>query len=152
MNNWFLAKVKYEKVKEDGKQGKVTEQYLVDAISFTEAEARTIEQVSPFIDGEFKVVGLNPMNINEIFNSEDDLDDKWYKVKCNHISIDEVSGKEKKTPYHYLVAADSTATAEKYFHARMKGTLADYKIEGIVETKILDIYFYNLEKETEETR
>lgn len=152
MNNWFLAKVKYEKVNDKGNQTKVTEQYLVDAMTFTEAEARTIEEVSPFIKGEFKVVGLNPMNITEIFNSEDELDDKWYKVKCNLISVDEVSGKEKKTPYYYLVAADSTATAEKHFHNRMKGTMADYKIEGIVETKILDIYFYNLEKETEETR
>lgn len=92
------------------------------------------------------------MNITEIFNSEAVENDKWYKVKCNMISLDEKSGKEKKTPYYYLVAADSTASAEDLFHARMKGTLADYKIEGIVETKILDIYFYNLDKETEETR
>lgn len=152
MINWFLSKVKYEKVAEDGKQKKVTEQYLVNALSFTEAEARTIEQVTPFISGELQVVGLSPMNITEIFNSEVEADDKWYKVKCNMISLDDKSDKVKKTGYYYMVAADSTATAEKYFHESMKDTLADFEIESIVETKILDIFFYNLDEETEDTK
>ena len=149
---WFLARVKYEKTLENGMRKKVTEQYLMEALSFTEAEARTIEELTPYISGEMKVVGLNPMNLNEVWPSDSDEADKWYKIKSNFITLNEKSGCEKKTAFVSLIQSSSTSQAEKDFNERMKGTLADYVVEGVVETKIMDVYPYNLERETEETR
>lgn len=152
MNTWFLARVKYEKVCENGMQKKVTEQYMVDALSFTEAEARIIEEMTPFIKGEFKVTGLSLMNISEFFASDNEDYDKWYKIKAAFITLDEKSGKEKKSSWYAIVAGNSTKTAEEHFRERMKGTMADYTVESVVETPIIDVFPYHLEKETDETR
>ena len=96
MATWFECKVKYDKMTEDGSQKTVTEPYLVDALSFTEAEARITEEITPFISGEFKVTAVKRTNTAEIFWKEGG--DKWYKVKVNFCTIDEKTGKEKKTP------------------------------------------------------
>lgn len=152
MATWFLAKVKYEKVTENGTQKKVTEQYMVDALSFTEAEARIIEEMTPFINGDFKVTGLSFMNISEYFASENAEYDKFYKIKSAFITLDEVSGTEKKSSWYAIVAGNSTASAEKHFRERMTGTMADYTVESVVETPIIDVFPYVLEKETDETR
>ena len=147
MNTWFLARVKYEKACENGMQKKVTEQYMVDALSFTEAEARIIED-----KGEFKVIGLNMVNISEFFASDNPDYDKWYKIKAAYISFDEKSSKEKKSSWFAIVAGNSTKTAEEHFRERMKDTMADYTVESVVETPIIDVFPYHLEKETDETR
>lgn len=152
MNTWFLAKCKYEKISDDGKQKKVTEQYMVDALSFTEAEARITDNLTPYIKGEFKVIGLNIVNISEFFASDNHDYDKWYKIKAAYISLDEKSGKEKKSSWFAIVAGNSTKTAEEHFRERMKGTMADYTVESVVETPIIDVFPYHLEKETDETR
>lgn len=151
MATWFLAKVKYEKVTENGAQKKVTEQYMVDALSFTEAEARIIEEMTPYIKGEFKITGLSLMNVSEFFASDNEEYDKWYKIKAAFITIDEKSGVEKKGSWYAIVAGNSTASAEKHFRERMTGTLADYTVESVVETPIIDVFPYVLEKETDET-
>ena len=94
MHNWFLTKIRYEKVMENGMQKKVTEPYLVDALSFTEAEARIIEEVTPFISGEFTVSDISRAHYSEIFTSEEDSADKWYAGRLAFITVDEVIGKE----------------------------------------------------------
>ena len=97
MHNWFLTKIRYEKVMENGIQKKVTEPYLVDALSFTEAEARITEEMTPFISGEFTVSDISRAHYSEIFTSEEDSADKWYAGRLAFITVDEVSGKEKRT-------------------------------------------------------
>ena len=141
MSTWFECKVKYDKMMENGMQKKVTEPYMVDALSFTEAEARIIEEMTPFISGEFLVSGIKRSNISELFYNE--VGDKWFKCKVNFITLDEKSGSEKRTASYMLVYASTVDEADKNLKEGMKGTLADYEIESIKETKIMDVYPYN---------
>lgn len=138
MATWFECKVKYDKMTEDGSQKTVTEPYLVDALSFTEAEARITEEITPFISGEFKVSAVKRTNTAEIFWKEGG--DKWYKVKVNFCTIDEKTGKEKKTPNYMMVQAIDFKDAYDVFMEGMKGTMADFEISQIVETMIMDVY------------
>ena len=101
MNNWFECKVKYEKTLETGTQKKVTEAYLVDAMTFTDAEARIIEEMTPFISGEFEVTAVKKARISELFQDPDG--DKWYRCKVMFITLDEKSGLEKKSASTMLV-------------------------------------------------
>lgn len=138
MAQWFECKVRYDKLMENGMQKKVNEPYMVDALSFTEAEARIIEEVAPFISGDFSVSAVKRTNISEIF--WDDSADKWYHVKVNFITIDEKSAVEKKTTSHILVAASDFKGALDNFMEGMKGTMADFEIASIAETTIMDVY------------
>lgn len=138
MAQWFECKVRYDKLMENGMQKKVNEPYMVDALSFTEAEARIIEEVTPFISGDFSVSAVKRTNISEIF--WDDSADKWYRVKVNFITIDEKSAVEKKTTSHILVAASDFKGALDNFMEGMKGTMADFEIASIAETTIMDVY------------
>lgn len=138
MSNWFETKVRYDKMMENGMQKKVNEPYMVDALSFTEAEARTIEELTPFISGDFSISAVKRTNISEIF--WDDSADKWYHVKVNFITIDEKSAVEKKTTSHILVAASDFKGALDNFMEGMKGTMADFEIASIAETTIMDVY------------
>lgn len=141
MRTWFECVIKYDKTQENGMEKKVSESYLVDALSFTEAEARIIEEMTPFISGEFLVSGIKRSNISELFYNE--VGDKWFKCKVNFITLDEKSGSEKRTASYMLVYAFTVDEADKNLKEGMKGTLADYEIESIKETKIMDVYPYN---------
>lgn len=138
MANWFECKVRYDKTMENGAQKKVTEPYLIDALSFTEAEARIIEEITPFISGEFSVSAVKRTKIGEIF--WDDSADKWYLVKVAFITIDEKTAVEKKTTSLILVAASDFKGAYDNFMEGMKGTMADFDITSITETPIMDVY------------
>lgn len=139
---WFICKIRYEKVMEDGLQKKVTEQYVVDALSFSEAEARIIEEMSSYISGEFDVAEIDRCVFKEIFFSDEDTADKWYKAKLKFITIDEKTDKEKKTAVYYLVQAGSFEGARKNIDEAMGGTMIDYVIDTISETKIMDVFEY----------
>ena len=140
MVNYFLSTVRYEKTMENGLNKTVSEQYLFDALSFTEAEARTIEELKPYISGEFTIPQIVKPRISELFLSDDTAADLYYKVKVSFITLDEKSGAEKKTNSFILVQASDFKNAYDRFIEGMKGTMADYEIVSIVETQILDYY------------
>lgn len=140
MTQWIETKVKYEKTMENGLQKKVTEPYLVDALSFTEAESRIIEEITPFMSGEFTVSAVKKSNITEIFWNNSDNADKWFKVKVLFITINEKTMKEKRTASYILVQASDLHSALKHFDEGMKGTMTDYQIASIAETPIMDVY------------
>ena len=140
MVNYFLSTVRYEKTMENGLNKTVSEQYLFDALSFTEAEARTIEELKPYISGEFSIPQIVKPRISELMLSEDVSADRYYKVKVSFITLDEKSGAEKKTNSFILVQASDFKNAYDRFIDGMKGTMADYEIVSIVETQILDYY------------
>lgn len=139
MAQWIEVKVRYEKMTESGKSVKVTDPYLVDALSCTEAEARVVEEITPMCN-DFNVLSVNKTKISEIF--WDASGDRFYKVKVNFIIIDEKTAVEKKSASYILVQASSFAEALDNFNQGMKGTMADYEIEAISETKIVDVYRY----------
>lgn len=140
MVNYFLSTVRYEKTMENGLNKTVSEQYLFDALSFTEAEARTIEELKPYISGEFSIPQIVKPRISELMLSEDVSADRYYKVKVSFITLDEKSRAEKKTNSFILVQASDFKNAYDRFIEGMKGTMADYEIVSIVETQILDYY------------
>lgn len=138
MANWFECKVRYDKMMENGAVKKVNEPYLVDALSFTEAEARIIEEQTPFISGDFSVSAVKRTKIAEIF--WDDSADKWYLVKVAFITIDDKTAAEKKTTSLILVAASDFRGALDNFMEGMKSTMADFEIVSIAETPLMDVY------------
>lgn len=138
MANWFECKVRYDKVQDNGSVKKVNEPYLVDALSFTEAEARIIEEQTPFISGDFSVSAVKRTKISEIFYDEGG--DRWYMVKVAFITIDEKSGVEKKTNTFILVQATDFRNAVENFTKGMADTMADYEIVSIAETPLMDVY------------
>lgn len=146
---WFECRIRFDKMQENGSVKRVTEAYLVDALSFTEAEARIIEEQTPFISGEFTIPAIKKTNIAEIF--PDDTADKWWLVKYNIITIDERSAKERRTAVYVMVQADSQQAATDRFLEGMKGTMADFEIEKVAETKIMEVYPAKLLSSTHET-
>lgn len=135
---WFECKVRYDKMMENGSVKKVNEPYLVDALTFTEAEARIIEEMTPFISGEFSISAVKKTKVSEIFF--DDSADRYYMVKVNFITLDEKSGVEKKSASFVLTQASDLEGALTRFKEGMKGTMADYDIASIVETPLMDVY------------
>ncbi len=144
MSNWFECKVKYDKMMENGLPKSVSEPYLVDALSFTEAEARIIEEMKPYISGEFTVADIKRVKLADIFF--DETGDKWYKAKLNYITLDEKSGAEKRTSALMLVQAQDFATALATVTAEMGTTMIDYEVASIAETAIMDVFRYDVEK------
>lgn len=142
MHTWFECKIRYEKTMENGMIQKVTEPYLVDALSFTEAEARIIEEVTPFITGEFTVSDIKRANYSELFVSNEEAADRWFKCRLFFITLDEKSGAEKKTASFVLVQAADLRDAVRKLDEGMKDTMADYQIGAVTETAIVDVYPY----------
>ena len=136
--SWFECKVKFDKMMDDGILKTVTEAYLVDALSFTEAEARITEEMQPYISGDFSVSAVRRVNLSDIFYNEGG--DRWYKVKTNFITIDEKTAVEKRTASFQMVQACDFSQALSVFMDGMKGTLADFEIASIAETMIMDVY------------
>lgn len=142
MANWIETKVRYEKTLENGMQKMVNEPYLVDALSFSEAEARITEEITLYMQGDFSVSAVKRTNISEIFFNEDTSADKYYKIKAAFISINERTLAEKRSNTNYLVQAKDLVDALNSFQAGMKGTMADYEIVSVSETAIMDVYSY----------
>ena len=147
LHNWFETKVRYSKMGENGTEKMVTEPFLFDALSFTEAESRVIEEITPYITGEFTVSDIKRSRYSEIFLSEDDSADLFFKCKVVFITLDEKSGVEKKTSTYMLVQASDLRDAIKKLDKGMEGCMADYQISSVAETAILDVYPYVKESE-----
>ena len=124
---------------------KVTEPYLVDALSFTEAERRFIEEIEPFMSGEFQVTDIKRAKYAELFETDEDAADRWFKAKVAFITLDEKSGAEKKSNQNMLIQASDLRDAVKRLDKGMEGTMADYEIASIAETPIMDVFHYKAE-------
>ena len=139
-SEWFQCKVRYDKTQENGLIKKTTETYLVDAISFTEAEKRIIEEITPFMSGDFVVADIKRAQLTDLYDSEDANDDHWYKARIAFITLDEKSGTEKRTMQSALIQANDFHRALARLDDCMKGTLGEWTITSIVETTIIDVF------------
>ena len=139
---WFEAKVRYDKTMEDGCLKKVTETYVIDALSFGEAEKRILEKMGSYVSGEIDVCGLKIAPYKEVFFADSDMADRWYVAKLAFITIDEKTDKEKKTRVCYLVNAGNINAAVKNIEEQMAGTMIDYDTFNVSETQILDVFEY----------
>lgn len=147
---WFECKISYEKVMEDGLQKKVKESYVVDSLSFTEAESRIMEEMSSYISGEFTIENINKATYKEVFFSDEELADRWYRAKLQFITIDEKSEKEKRSNVYYLVQAGTLKGAVASIESVMGTSMIDYVIASVAETALMDVYEYGKEVKSEE--
>lgn len=151
INGWFECKVKMEKMVEGSDlPKKIQEVYLVDALNFTEAETRIIEEVSPYTSGELEVTDIKKARYAEMFPCELDSADKWYKVKCVFIKLDEKTMQEKRSSQNILVQAGDLRDAVKYFDEGMKSSMVDYCIASVSETNILDVFPYTTKADNDD--
>lgn len=137
MKQYFECKIKYNIILEDGKGKLVTEKYLVDAMSFTEAEANITKEMTPYISGEFIIDDISRANYSELFLVEGE---KYYDAKLAFITLDEKSGKENKSTVNMLVQANDMRDAMNKLDEGMKGTMADYESVKLQETSIVDVF------------
>lgn len=139
---WFECKIRYEKVMEDGTPKKVNEVYIIDALSFSEAEERIMEEMSSYISGEIELVDVKIAPYKEIFFADSNLADKWFKVKVVYITIEERTQREKRMPVMVLVNAGNINSAIKNTDEVMGNTMIDYVVTAVQETKIFDVFEY----------
>ena len=149
-SKFFEVKIQYQKMQEDGKEKKVTEQYVVEAMSFTEAETRIAEEMLPYTDGDLDVVSEKIAPYNEIFISDNSTDDKWFVSKVGFITLDEKTAKEKKQTFRYLVQAATSELAMYYTKEMFSHGMSDYSIDSVQDTPTLDVFLYEVKKEVVE--
>ena len=138
MNYWFECKVSYERQADSMGMKKVSESYLVDALSFTEAEERITKEIRPFVSvGELEVVNIRRARIAELFLNDEAEDDRYFRAKVNFITVDEKSGSEKKTSATMIVKSDSLPNAVTELKAQLDSQMASYEIAAVTDTQIL---------------
>jgi len=147
-NNWFECKVKYVKIDENGKEKKVTEPYLVDAVSFTEAEARIHTELEKMIHSDFIVTNISKSNISELFPNENG--DRWFKSKTTFVTVDEESGKEKKSNNYMLVEANNVKDAYEYLTEGLSDMIVPFEIPSVTESPIMDVFPFFKDEVNEE--
>jgi len=140
MNKWYEVKVKYTKQTEEGTYKRVTEPYLLAAMTHSDAEARIYEELGSFVRGEFIVCGIKPANFHDVFHYEDS--DLWFKVKVQYVGMDAESGKNKKASQNFLLSAASVKDAYDRIHESLSGMMVDFNTPTITESKIVDVFPY----------
>ena len=138
MNNWFSIKVKYTKQLENGTYKRVSEIYLIAALSFTDAEARIYEELGSIIKGEFNVLEIKRYDVNDLFIYDDS--DTFYLVKINFDSESLEGEKSKKTTQKFLVSADSVKEAHERLKESLSTLMVDFKIPSVVLSPIVEIF------------
>lgn len=149
VSKFFEVKIQYQQMQEDGKEKKVTEQYVVEALSFTEAETRIVEEMTPYLSGDFDVVSEKIAPYNEIFISDRTDDDKWFVSKVAFITIDEKTAKEKKQTFRYLVQAETSEHALDYTKEMLSHGMSDYCIDAVQDTQTLDVFLHECTEQSE---
>lgn len=140
--NWFEVKVKYTKVCEDGREKKVSELYLLDAVSFTEAESRIIEELREMIQGDFCIEAIKKSNITELVDSNDANDDRWFKAKVAIIDCDSISGKEKRSNQYFLVAGSDVDKSLENLQKALSTYVVPFEIVQVGDSNIMDVFPY----------
>ena len=142
MQTWFESKAKYMKVTESGKEQMVTENFLLDAVSFTDAETRMIRQMQQMVTGgEFTVVDIKKSKIAEVFPY--DNGEWWYRVTINLVTIDEEAGREKKLRTYYLIMADDIKQALQRLDESLSYLVIPYVVTSVAVSTIIDVFPYD---------
>ena len=150
VSKYYEVKILYQKMQEDGKEKNVTEQYVVEAFSFSEAESRIIEEMTPYISGEFDVVSEKIAAYSEIILSDKSDDDKWFLSKVAFITLDERTAKEKRQTFRYLVQAATSELALDYTKEMFSHGMSDYSIDSVQDTPTIDVFLYESKKDVVE--
>lgn len=138
MNNWFTVKVKYTKQLENGTFKRVSEPYLLSALTFTDAEARIYEELGAIIRGEFDVVSISRTELHDIFAYDDA--DTWWKCKVTYESAEHDSDKVKKVAQTFLVSANTAKEAYERIQESLSTLMVDFNIPSIIFSPIVEIF------------
>lgn len=149
MNKYYEVKVRLERTLENGMTKKVKESYLFDALSFSEAEERAIEELAPFASGELEVTDIKRVPYSEIFPSDKEDADKWYEIRTVFLELNGRTGKTKKIKTDFLIQAVDIYNAKDDFNEVMRPTMIDHEIVSIKETPIMDVFPYQEKGERE---
>ncbi len=147
MSTWYECKVRYQKMDQNGKEKKVNEPYLVDAVSFTDAEKRINEMLEPYISGEFQVTNIKIANYSELHPNENG--DRWFKCKVSYIMLDEEKGTEKKSNTYILIQANDVKEAYEAIEELLHDSVSDYEIPAIAESPIMDVFPFSVNENDE---
>ena len=140
MQTWFECKVKYNKILESGKEQQVTENFLLDAVSFTDAETRIVRQMQEMVKGEFNVIDIKKSRIGEVFPF--DTGEWWFKATINLVTVDEEAGKEKKMRTYYLIMADDIKEALERLDESLSYLVIPYVVSALSVSTIVDVFPY----------
>jgi len=144
MNSWFKVKVKYTKQLESGSFKRVSEPYLLSAMTFTDAEARIYEELGSFIRGEFSVMGITREDIQDIFQYDDA--DTWFKCKISYDNIDDEGDKKRTVTQNFLVSAKTVKDSYERIEESLATLLIDFQITSIIASPIVEIFPYKEEE------
>lgn len=139
---WFECKVRLTKTDQNGKERTVTESYLLDAVTFTDAEARIILKMQQLTKGEFSVTDIRKSRISDVFTY--DKGEWWFRAAINLVSIDEEAGKEKKIKAFYLINADDLKEAVQRLDESLSFLVIPYFISSLSVSMIADIFPYEI--------
>ncbi len=145
MKTWFICKVKYQKQDEKGNVKKISDQYMVDAVSFTEAEARIYEKLGSVLPGEFYIANISKTNVTDIFHYKDS--DIWHKCKMTYSLEVEGSGKERKVTNYILLTAPNAKTAYDRVYESLNNMLVEFRVPEVAESPIVEVFPYESEEE-----
>ena len=144
MQTWFECVVKFNKIDDDGRERKVSESYLFDAVSYGDSEARVAKEIAQFVRGEFTIDKIIKSRIVEIFPNE--TGEFWYKGKISMVTIDEKAGKEKRINNYFLIAADNIKQALQRLEEGLSYVLVPYRVDSIAVSNIVDVFPYFTDK------
>lgn len=144
MQTWFECKVKYLKVNHNGLEGLVTESFLLDAVSYTDAESRITKHMMETVKGgEFAIVDIKKSQISEVFAEQDG--ESWYKAVISLVTIDEQAGKEKRMRSAYLLKADCFSEAVQRLDECLSYLVIPYVVQSLSLSQIVDVFPYDLD-------
>lgn len=143
----FEVGVRMERTLESGKVAKVVEQFVVDALSFTEAETRIISEVRAY-GTDIEVLTMKRSRCAELIG--DGSKEKWFRAKVNYITIDEKTDKEKKIPNYFFVNAETITDAKKAVDDCFGTTMIDYRVATLDETNVLEVFRHDLNANNED--
>jgi hypothetical protein len=141
MQTWYECRVKYLKIDQGGYERKINDNYLLDAVSFTDAEARIFQKMQEITSAEFQVMNIKKSNITEVIPSENG--EWWYKAKISIITIDEEAGKEKKVNQYILIMANDIYHALKRLDEGLSYMLVPYVATSVQLSNIADVFPYD---------
>ena len=149
MRTWFLAKVKYQKEdQETGLLKSVTEPYLFDAMSYTEAETRVYEELADSIRGELSVPRITKTKYIDVIRYDDS--DIWHRCKVTYFVADGDSGKERKVTNLLLVTAHDVKQAYDRIRESLSTMMVSFRVPEVVETPIVEVYPYEGQQEPDQ--
>lgn len=142
MNAFFEVSIRCSEITEEGKVKKHRKKYLLDSVSFSEAEARIIEELKEMIQGDFCIEAIKKSNITELVDSNDANDDKWFKAKVAIIDADTITGREKRSNVYFLVAGSDVNVALENLHKSLSTYLVPTDVVQVGDSNIMDVFPY----------